>query len=169
MRTATGLTLVAIGAILAFAIRTSPSFLDLQVAGWVIMLTGVAGMFIPRRGSGGLRRRIVVRRPRGFAGDPQRQPMAAVYGTSPPWHDVQAMVQGPAVGDVEAVFRERWADPAPPTRNPVRRLRDLLAGVEDARRLPPQLPDPPPATPDPPVFGRRRNGELGIVQHLERK
>jgi len=51
----------------------------------------------------------------------------------------------------------------------MRRLRDLLAGVEDARRLPPQLPDPPPATPDPPVFGRRRNGELGIVQYLERK
>ncbi len=78
------------------------------------------------------------------AGDPQRQPMAAVYGDRPPWHDVQAMIQGPAVGDVEAVFRERWEDPAPPTRNPVHRLRDLLAGVEDARRLPPQLPDPPP-------------------------
>ena len=78
------------------------------------------------------------------AGDPQCQPMAAVYGTSPPWHDVQAMIQGPAVADVEAVFRERWEDPAPPSRNPVRRLRDQVAGVEDARRLPPQLPDPPP-------------------------
>ena len=142
MRTATGLTLVAIGAILAFAIRTSPSFLDLQVAGWVIMLTGVAGMFIPRRGSGGLRRRIVVRRPRGFAGDPQRQPMAAVYGTSPPWHDVQAMVQGPAVGDVEAVFRERWADRpgpadpqshAPPAR-PARRGRGRAPAPAAAAR-----------------------------------
>ena len=80
MRTATGLTLVAIGAILAFAIRTSPSFLDLQVAGWVIMLTGVAGMFIPRRGSGGLRRRIVVRRPRGFAVDPASGPRALGIG-----------------------------------------------------------------------------------------
>ena len=78
-------------------------------------------------------------------GDPQRQPMASVYGERPPWHDVQAMIQGPAVGDVEAVFRERWEDPAPPTRNPVARVRDLLAGVDDgARRLPPQLPDPPP-------------------------
>ncbi|HEY6274906.1 MAG TPA: phospholipase D family protein [Streptosporangiaceae bacterium] len=78
-------------------------------------------------------------------GDPQRQPMAAAYGGRPPWHDVQAMIQGPAVGDVEAVFRERWADPSPPTRNPLARLRDLLAGVSDeARRLPPQLPDPPP-------------------------
>ena len=71
--------------------------------------------------------------------------MASVYGDRPPWHDVQAMIQGPAVGDVEAVFRERWDDPAPPTRNPVGRLRDLLGGVDDdARRLPPQLPDPPP-------------------------
>jgi phosphatidylserine/phosphatidylglycerophosphate/cardiolipin synthase-like enzyme len=77
-------------------------------------------------------------------GDPQRQPMAPVYGERPPWHDIQAMIQGPAVGDVEAVFRERWEDPAPPTRNPMRRVRDLLAGVGDARRLPPQLPDPRP-------------------------
>jgi phosphatidylserine/phosphatidylglycerophosphate/cardiolipin synthase-like enzyme len=78
-------------------------------------------------------------------GDPQSQPMASVYGERPPWHDVQAMIQGPAVGDVEAVFRERWDDPAPPTRSPVGRLRDLLGGVDDdARRLPPQLPDPPP-------------------------
>jgi phosphatidylserine/phosphatidylglycerophosphate/cardiolipin synthase-like enzyme len=78
------------------------------------------------------------------AGDPQRQPMAPVYGERPPWHDVQAMIQGPAVGDVEAVFRERWEDPAPPTRNPLGRLRDVLAGVDDTHRLPPQLPDPPP-------------------------
>jgi phosphatidylserine/phosphatidylglycerophosphate/cardiolipin synthase-like enzyme len=78
-------------------------------------------------------------------GDPQRQPMAAVYGDRPPWHDVQAMIQGPAVGDVETVFRERWEDPEPPTRNPLGRLRDLLTGLDDdARRLPPQLPDPAP-------------------------
>jgi hypothetical protein len=63
MRTATGLALVAIGAILAFAVTAHPSFLNLQVAGWVIMLTGVAGMAIPRRGYGWLRRRVVVRRP----------------------------------------------------------------------------------------------------------
>jgi hypothetical protein len=67
MRTATGLTLVAIGAILALAIRTSPSFLNLQITGWVIMLTGVAGVLIPRRGNGVLRRRTVVWRPRSTA------------------------------------------------------------------------------------------------------
>ncbi len=77
-------------------------------------------------------------------GDPQRQPMAAVYGHRPPWHDVQLMIQGPAVGDVETVFRERWEDPAPLTRNPLARLHDLLQHVdEDARRLPPQQPGPP--------------------------
>src|SRR5215469_5325678 len=66
MRTATGLALVAIGAILAFAVTTSPSFLNLQVAGWILILTGVAGMFVPRRGYGWMRR-VVVRRPRGDA------------------------------------------------------------------------------------------------------
>src|SRR5215475_8147060 len=67
MRTATGLALIAIGAILAFAVTTSPPFFNLQVAGWILILTGLAGMFVPRRGYGWLRRRVVVRRPRGEA------------------------------------------------------------------------------------------------------
>ncbi len=62
MRTATGLTLIALGAILAFAVQGHPSWLNIQVVGWVIMLTGVAGMAIPRRGYGWLRRRMVLRR-----------------------------------------------------------------------------------------------------------
>ena len=62
MRTATGLTLIAFGAILAFAVQGHPSWLNIQVVGWVIMLTGVAGMAIPRRGYGWLRRRMVLRR-----------------------------------------------------------------------------------------------------------
>jgi hypothetical protein len=48
MRTGTGLTVVAIGAILAFAVTSSPSFFNIQIAGWVIMLTGVAGMVLSR-------------------------------------------------------------------------------------------------------------------------
>ena len=78
-------------------------------------------------------------------GDPQPQPMADRYGHRPPWHDVQVMIQGPAVGDVEAVFRERWNDPAPLTRNPVHWLRDRLSvEASGARPLPPQAPDPGP-------------------------
>ncbi len=62
MRTASGLFLIALGAILAFAVRGHPSWLNIQVVGWVIMLTGIAGMAIPRRGYGWLRRRMVLRR-----------------------------------------------------------------------------------------------------------
>jgi phosphatidylserine/phosphatidylglycerophosphate/cardiolipin synthase-like enzyme len=77
-------------------------------------------------------------------GDPQAQPMAAVYGDRPPWHDVQVMIQGPAVGAVETAFRERWEDPAPATRNPLGRLKDALTRVDDdPRQLPPQRPGPP--------------------------
>jgi len=78
-------------------------------------------------------------------GDPQTQPMAAIYGERAPWHDVQVAVRGPAVGDVEAVFRERWSDPAPLSRNPLHRLRDRLQRLDiGERELPLQLPDPAP-------------------------
>jgi len=79
-------------------------------------------------------------------GDPQQQPMAAVYGKRPPWHDVQLMLHGPAVGDVEFVFRERWDDPQPLSRAPWRRLADRVhrEGMRP-RRLSPQVPDPPAA------------------------
>lgn len=70
--------------------------------------------------------------------------MAAVYGPRPPFHDVQVAIRGPAVGDVEAIFRERWEDPAPLSRSPMRRLRSLLQREDThADPLPPQLPDPP--------------------------
>jgi hypothetical protein len=51
MKTATSLTLVAAGAIIAFAITAHVSFLNLHVAGWVIILTGAAGAVIPRTSS----------------------------------------------------------------------------------------------------------------------
>jgi phosphatidylserine/phosphatidylglycerophosphate/cardiolipin synthase-like enzyme len=76
-------------------------------------------------------------------GDPQPQPMAAVYGARPPWHDVQLAITGPAVADVETVFRERWNDEQPLTRNPVHRLADLTRGDDRRRKpLPPQLAAP---------------------------
>jgi hypothetical protein len=62
MKIATGLTLIAAGAIFAFAVRTNPPGLNIHTVGWVIMLTGVAGLLLPARASGWLRRRIVLRR-----------------------------------------------------------------------------------------------------------
>lgn len=79
-------------------------------------------------------------------GDPQPLPMAAVYGDNPPWHDIQLAIQGPAVGDAEAVFRERWNDPAPLARHPVHLLGSWLNRETKAPDpLPPQSPDPCPA------------------------
>jgi hypothetical protein len=66
MKLAPGLTLIAVGAIFTFAITTSPSWLNLQIVGVILMATGVAGLFLPQRAQGWLRRRMVVRRgPRG--------------------------------------------------------------------------------------------------------
>jgi hypothetical protein len=66
MRTATGLTLLAVGAIFTFAITASPSWLNLQIVGVVLMATGAAGLFMPGKAQGWLRRRMIVRRgPRG--------------------------------------------------------------------------------------------------------
>jgi phosphatidylserine/phosphatidylglycerophosphate/cardiolipin synthase-like enzyme len=81
-------------------------------------------------------------------GDPQTLPMAGVYGDRPPWHDIQLEIRGPAVGDVETVFRERWEDPSPLSRHPIYRLGERLHR-EDTRAgtLPPQLPDPAPCGP----------------------
>lgn len=78
-------------------------------------------------------------------GDPQADPIAAEYGDLPPWHDVQVALRGPVVYDVETVFRERWSDTAPTSRNPLRRLRDAAAHLHDERTpLPAQAPPPPP-------------------------
>ncbi len=79
-------------------------------------------------------------------GDPQPVLMAPQYGPRPPWHDVQAEIRGPAVADVETVFRERWNDPAELSRHPARRLRDLVDRRKSkASKLPRRMPDPPPA------------------------
>ncbi len=63
MKSAPALTLISVGAILGFAITAHPSFLNIQVVGWVLMLTGIIGLVIPRRGKGWLRRSVIVKNP----------------------------------------------------------------------------------------------------------
>ncbi len=79
-------------------------------------------------------------------GDPQAlDGMAEEYGATPPWHDLQAAISGPAVHDVETVFRERWEDPTTLSRSPVILLRDRLRGLDTTPDpLPEQAPPPPP-------------------------
>jgi phosphatidylserine/phosphatidylglycerophosphate/cardiolipin synthase-like enzyme len=78
-------------------------------------------------------------------GDKQCQAMAPVYGDRPPWHDAQVAIHGPAVGDLEFCFRERWDDRNPLSRDPVGMVHDLLRHTHRRASTLPAMPaDPPP-------------------------
>ena len=81
------------------------------------------------------------------AGDSQAIKLDRRYGPRPPWHDVHLEVHGPAVGDFDFTFRERWSDPTPLDHSSPARawlLRATSRG-RTVRPLPEALPDPPPA------------------------
>jgi phosphatidylserine/phosphatidylglycerophosphate/cardiolipin synthase-like enzyme len=106
------------------------------------------------------------------AGDPQGQPMAKVYGDAPPWHDVQLAIRGPAVADVETVFRERWDDQQLLSRDPIRLVTDRLRGTDSPNRaLPAPLPPSPAAGPHAVQLLRtypQRLGGYPFARHGER-
>ena len=62
MKIGSGLALICIGAILAFAVTANTSAFNLHTAGWVLMLIGVIGLVPPGRTAGWLGRRVLVRR-----------------------------------------------------------------------------------------------------------
>jgi phosphatidylserine/phosphatidylglycerophosphate/cardiolipin synthase-like enzyme len=78
-------------------------------------------------------------------GDHQVIKLDRRYSGRPPWHDLQLEVHGPAVGDLDFTFRERWEDPTP--LNHAGRLRVWTSRVMSrdrlARPLPAGLADPP--------------------------
>jgi phosphatidylserine/phosphatidylglycerophosphate/cardiolipin synthase-like enzyme len=75
--------------------------------------------------------------------------MSSAYGPSPPWHDVQLQIRGPAVGVLDTVFRERWDDPnSADTDHPFAWVRDKLRHARlTGDPLPDQLPAPEPCGP----------------------
>jgi phosphatidylserine/phosphatidylglycerophosphate/cardiolipin synthase-like enzyme len=80
-------------------------------------------------------------------GDPQIEELDAAYGSRPSWHDVQVSVKGPAIGDLDHTFRERWNDPTPlaDRRTPWRALISRLAQQPERRdHLAAQAADPAP-------------------------
>lgn len=68
MKTGIALGFICFGAILAFAVTGNTSFFNIHTAGWVILIVGVVGMFLPKRTYGWLGRRVVVRRTRSYPG-----------------------------------------------------------------------------------------------------
>ena len=69
-------------------------------------------------------------------GDPQAERLDPAFGPRPPWHDIQAEVHGPAVGDLVETFRERWNDQTPLERRGFR-----LGRIKARATGEPQIPD----------------------------
>ena len=61
MKSSTGLTLAAVGAILAFAVHGHLSFLNPNAVGGVLLLVGIAGLFLPPGTQRWLRHRLILR------------------------------------------------------------------------------------------------------------
>jgi hypothetical protein len=62
MRIGSSLAFIGIGAILAFAVTSNTPVFNIHTAGWVLMLVGVIGIFLPRSTADRLSRRLLVRR-----------------------------------------------------------------------------------------------------------
>jgi Flp pilus assembly protein protease CpaA len=65
MGTGVGLFLIAVGAILAFAVNAAVGGVSLATVGWILMIVGVVGLlmdlllFAPRRRTGYVEERVV--------------------------------------------------------------------------------------------------------------
>lgn len=104
MKTGAGLALVAVGAILAFAVTTNTSVFNLHTAGYVLMIIGIIGIAIPRRGYGWVGRRIITRQTRWRPTGRVEEITYPVYPSRNPANTrVQAGLPAPsAVGSPEA-------------------------------------------------------------------
>jgi hypothetical protein len=58
MRLGTGIVLLALGAILTFALNVDVSGIDLQVVGWILMLVGALGIVLELAVWGPRQRRV---------------------------------------------------------------------------------------------------------------
>jgi len=78
MKTATALIVMAVGAVFAFAVDLHFSFLNLQAAGWILILRGRPGWSCRSAATGAPRQLVLQRGPDGTAGRrfpaPERPP-----------------------------------------------------------------------------------------------
>jgi len=115
MKTGVGLAVIAVGAIFAFAVTTTTSVFNLHTAGWVLMIVGVIGIAIPRRGYGWVGRRVITRqvrwRPRGRV---EEVSYPAYPSRNPANTRVQAGLPAPgALGGREPAARDRTTEVRP--------------------------------------------------------
>ena len=116
MKTGMGLAIIAVGAILAFAVTTNTSVFNLHTAGWVLMVIGILGIAIPRRGYGWVGRRLFVRQARWRpSGRVEEVTYPTYVNRNPANTRVQAGLPVPgALGSPEAAHH---IDAAPGTRD----------------------------------------------------
>ena len=76
MRLGTAIVLLALGAILAFALRVDLSGIDLQLVGWILMIVGALGIVLEVAVWGPRSRRRVTHS-EGYAAPPAAAPPAA--------------------------------------------------------------------------------------------
>jgi hypothetical protein len=69
MRLGTGIVLLALGAILTFAVRAEVSGLDLQVVGWILMAVGALGIVLELAVFAPRQHRVVHTEARGLDAD----------------------------------------------------------------------------------------------------
>jgi hypothetical protein len=133
MKSGTGLALIGIGAILAFAVTANTSVFNLHTAGWVLMIIGVIGLAVPRRGYAWVGRRLFVRQARWRPG--RRVEEEVIYPASvdrnPANTRVRAGLPAPgAAGGPEAAahvgaMRDLSTDPAGPVPGETEVVEDI--------------------------------------------
>jgi hypothetical protein len=133
MKTGTGLAVIAIGAILAFAVTANTSVFNLNTAGWVLMVVGILGLAIPRRGYAWVGRRLFVRHARWRPGNRfEEEVIYPAYADRNPANTrVRAGLPAPgAVGSPEAAAhvnatRDLSTDPTGPPPGETQVVEDI--------------------------------------------
>jgi hypothetical protein len=127
MKTGMGLVLIGIGAILAFAVTTNTSVFNLHTAGYVIMIIGILGIAIPRRGYGWVGRRVFLRRTRWRPGNRIEEVTYPSYVNRNP-ADTRVRAGLPAPGALGSQDAASHIDGTPGTPG-TQRTRDLAPEV----------------------------------------
>jgi len=73
MRLGTSIVLIALGAILTFALNVSVSGVNLDVVGWILMIVGALGIVLQVAAWGARQRRVVTRKGVATDGVPVRR------------------------------------------------------------------------------------------------